>query len=138
MRFMLDTDTCIYIINQRPQKVIQALISQGTDNVVISAITLAELEYGVAKSQHVSQNHNALLKFLTPIAVVPFDDSAAYQYGYIRAYLEGRGMVIGPYDMLIAAHALSRGLTLVTNNTQEFARVPGLSLVNWRHATPGP
>lgn len=131
MSFMLDTDTCIYIIKQRPPQVINAMKKVGSDNLCISAITLAELEYGVAKSQHAIQNRNALLKFLAPIAVVPFDDNAAAQYGQIRSFLEGRGRKIGPYDLLIAAHALSRGLTLVTNNLREFVKVPGLSIENW-------
>lgn len=131
MRFMMDTDTCIYILKQRPPEVIQAMKNQYINNLCISTITLAELEYGVAKSQHVSSNQTALLKFLAPIAVMPFDDSAAVKYGQIRAYLQGNGMKIGPYDLLIAAHALSKGLILVTNNTREFARVPGLSMENW-------
>jgi len=133
MRFMMDTDTCIYILKQRPPEVIQAMKNQYINNLCISTITLAELEYGVAKSQHVSSNQTALLKFLAPIAVMPFDDSAAVKYGQIRAYLQGNGMKIGPYDLLIAAHALSKGLILITNNTREFARVPGLSMENWVH-----
>lgn len=131
MRFMLDTDTCIYIIKQRPPEVIQAMINQSIDDICISTITLAELEYGVAKSLNVNQNRNALLKFLVPIAVIPFDSSAADKYGQIRAYLERKGMKIRPYDLLIAAHALSTGLTLVSNNTREFNRVPSLSTINW-------
>lgn len=131
MRFMLDTDTCIYIIKQRPPEVIQAMINQSIDDICISTITLAELEYGVAKSLNVNQNRNALLKFLVPIAVIPFDSSAADKYGKIRAYLERKGMKIRPYDLLIAAHALSTGLTLVSNNTREFNRVPSLSTINW-------
>lgn len=135
MRYMLDTDTCIYVIKQHPPEVIQALQNERINNVCISAITLAELEYGVAKSQYTVQNRLALLKFLAPIAVVPFSDSAAEKYGQIRTYLEKIGTIIGPYDMLIAAQALSEGLTLVTNNTREYDRIPGLSIENWVRRT---
>lgn len=138
MRFLLDTNTCIYIIKERPPEVIQAMKNQNIDDICISTITLAELEYGVAKSQNVNQNRNALFKFMAPIAVIPFDSSAADKYGRIRAYLERKGMIIGPYDLLIAAHALSLGLILITNNTREFNRVPNLSTENWTQSDNRP
>jgi tRNA(fMet)-specific endonuclease VapC len=99
--------------------------------VASSSITLAELEYGVAKSSQPQQNSEALHAFVAPLEILPFDDRAACRYGEIRAFLEGKGKVIGAMDMLIAAHAGSLGLTLATNNLREFQRVPGLEVENW-------
>ncbi|MDR2690157.1 MAG: type II toxin-antitoxin system VapC family toxin, partial [Azoarcus sp.] len=93
-------------------------------------ITGAELAYGVAKSGS-ARNRQALEKFLAPLEVVAFDDAAMHQYGQLRAWLEKQGTPIGPLDMLIAAHAMARGSVLVTNNTREFAHIPGLALENW-------
>jgi tRNA(fMet)-specific endonuclease VapC len=94
-------------------------------------ITLAELEYGVEKSARPEQNRIALMEFCAPLELRPFEDSAAAEYGTIRACLERRGDVIGPLDQLIAAHALAEGATLVTNNEREFRRIEGLSVENW-------
>jgi tRNA(fMet)-specific endonuclease VapC len=101
------------------------------DDMAISAVTLAELRYGADKSDRPSQNHAALDAFLAPLSVALFDSGAADAYGKVRAALERRGTPIGPLDTLIAAHALQLGLTLVTNNVSEFARVPSLSLEDW-------
>ncbi|WP_249213932.1 MULTISPECIES: type II toxin-antitoxin system VapC family toxin [unclassified Synechocystis] len=99
--------------------------------VGISSITLAELEYGVSKSQRQSKNRDALMQFLLPLEIVEFNQEAAIAYGNIRSNLESRGLVIGAMDMLIAAHALSLGVTLVSNNVREFSRINNLSLENW-------
>jgi tRNA(fMet)-specific endonuclease VapC len=100
-------------------------------NIAISSITVAELRYGVEKSQQVARNARALDQFLMPLIIVDFDDDAAETYGRIRAQLERQGTPLGPLDTLIAAHALCLNLTLVTNNTREFSRVAGLTLQNW-------
>lgn len=131
MRYMLDTNICIYLIKRKPLVVVQKLRSLAISDVAISSITLAELEYGVAKSSRPEQNTEALQGFLAPLEILPFDDGAACRYGEIRAYLEKEGKVIGGMDMLIAAHADSLGCTLVSNNLREFERVPGLLLENW-------
>ncbi len=132
MRYLLDTDTCIYIIKKQPAKVFNRLKKCAVGDVAVSSITVAELEYGAAKSSRPDQNHNALFAFLAPFDILPFDDLAATHYGDIRSHLEKTGKVIGSMDMLIAAHARSIPLILVTNNSREFARVPDLRLENWR------
>jgi tRNA(fMet)-specific endonuclease VapC len=131
MQYMLDTNICIYIIKKKPPKVIDTLMKLEIGDVCISAITLAELEYGVEKSQHCERNKIALIGFLTPLEILPFSDKSAVKFGEIRATLEKKGQVIGAYDLLIGAHAFSENLTLVTNNTKEFSRIPNLSLENW-------
>ena len=110
---------------------IDRLKSCEIGEVAISSITLAELEYGAAKSSHPEQNHEALLSFSAPLEILPFDDQAALHYGEIRADLERSGQPIGAMDLLIAAHARSIPLKLVTNNTREFARVPRPLMENW-------
>jgi tRNA(fMet)-specific endonuclease VapC len=130
MKFMLDTNICIYAIKHRPAAVLQALRAHEASGLGVSIVTVAELEYGVAKSGS-TRNHAALLQFLEPLAIADFDRAAAAAYGTLRAQLESAGSPIGPLDMQIAAHALALGVTLVTNNTREFERVPGLRLANW-------
>lgn len=131
MKYMLDTNICIHIIREKPLKAIEALKRPELGEVCISAITVAELEYGVEKSLHRERNKLALAGFLAPFEILPFTDKSAVTYGQIRAELENKGQIIGPYDLLIGAHALSENLTIVTNNTKEFARVPQLSIENW-------
>lgn len=132
MRYLLDTNICIYLIKQKPQKVLDKFRSLTISDVGISSITVAELdEYGVAKSQQQEQNRTALLQFLLPLEIVEFNQAAATIYGTIRSDLESRGLIIGAMDMLIASHALSLGVTLVTNNVREFSRIPTLPLENW-------
>ena len=131
MRYMLDTNICVYLIRRRPGMLAQALAQHSTADVTISAITVADLEFGVQKSIHVAQNRQALDLFLAPFTFLEFDQDAATTYGSVRAFLESQGTPIGSLDTLIAAHALSRGLTLVTNNTREFSRVPGLTVEDW-------
>ena len=131
MRFMLDTNICIYIIKKKPLKVLERLRTLNVTDVAISSITLSELEYGVAKSSQPEQNRDALSAFLVPLEIIPFDQRAAYHYGEIRTFLEKKGIVIGAMDMLIASHAVSLSVTLVTNNMREFKRIPELRLENW-------
>ncbi|MDX8401506.1 MAG: PIN domain-containing protein [Mariprofundaceae bacterium] len=128
---MLDTNICIYLIKRKPAWVRDRFIHLEPGDVLLSSIVLAELMHGVERSASREQNRAALEMFLMPLDIVPFDDAAAARYGEIRACLEAKGCVIGGNDLFIAAHALSLGVTLVTNNEREFARVPGLRLENW-------
>ncbi|MGH6741961.1 MAG: type II toxin-antitoxin system tRNA(fMet)-specific endonuclease VapC [Bradyrhizobium sp.] len=130
MKFLLDTDTCIYVINERPARVLDQFRIRPVEDVGISSITVAELSFGVAKGKS-ARNREALAAFLLPLEVAPFDRQAALAYGEVRAGLERRGSPIGPLDLLIAAHALSIGAVLVTNNLREFKRVGGLRCENW-------
>lgn len=131
MVYMLDTNICIYIIKNKSPQVLKALKTVGVGNVCISAITLAELEYGVEKSRQKEKNRFALTNFLVPFEILPFNDRAAKDCGKIRAELEKKGQTIGAYDLLIGAHALSENLTLVTNNVNEFKRIADLRIENW-------
>ena len=128
---MLDTNICIYTIKQKPAEVINRFKQELADGLCISAITLAELKHGIEKSAMPQKNEVALAQLLTVLTVIPFDDLAAVEYGKICAYLQKKGKPIGIMDMLIAASAISMDLTLVTNNTREFERIPTLSLENW-------
>jgi tRNA(fMet)-specific endonuclease VapC len=131
MKFLLDTNMCIYLIKKKPPQVLQKFTDYSVGEIGISSITVAELQYGVEKSQHSTKNRRALEQFLIPLIIADFDEQAAEVYGKVRAALEAQGMPIGALDTLIAAQALSLGVTLVTNNTREFSRVPDLNLVNW-------
>lgn len=131
MIYMLDTNVCIDVIRKRSRALVERIRAHAVDDIGISAITLAELQHGVFKSENPEQNRVALLEFLVPFTVLPYEDTAARSYGEIRAHLEKQGTPIGPMDMLIAAHARSRGLILVTSNEDEFRRVQGLSIENW-------
>lgn len=131
MTYMLDTNICIYAIQNKPESVLQRFKGALDDGICISSITLAELQYGVQHSKAKEKNEQALLRFLAPLSILPFGQMAAAVYGEIRAYLQRQGRLIGPLDMLIAAHAKSEHIILVTNNTREFERVPGLTLENW-------
>ena len=131
MKVMLDTNICSYIIRRRPQSALQRFRSFQVGDVGISTITLAELEYGAARSAQPEKNREALEEFISALDVVAFDRPATEAYGRIRATLEKRGRPIGAMDLLIAAHALSLGVRLVTDNEREFRRVPGLRVENW-------
>ena len=131
MRYMLDTNIVAYAINKRPESVLQRLTAHEPEELCISAITMAELEYGVCNSSRPEQNRLALMVFLSQLAVLPFDADAARDYGDIRNDLTKKGQIIGANDLLIAAHARSLGLILVTNNTREFDSVEGLHVENW-------
>jgi len=131
MRYMLDTNICIYAIKNKPISVLEKLKQYNPEEICISSITYSELCYGVEKSQNIERNRIALTLLLSNIDIVSFDTKAAFEYGKIRANLEKRGTPIGPMDMLIASHALSLNYVLVTNNTKEFKQVDNLSLENW-------
>lgn len=131
MIFLLDTNTCIYLIKKRPPEVIHRFEEHTVGDIGISSVTAAELYFGVEKSQRPAQNRAALEQFLLPLVVADFDYTAAISYGRIRSALEKRGTPIGPLDTLIAAHAISLSLTLVTSNVREFSRIPDLKVENW-------
>lgn len=116
MKYLLDTNTCIYIINKKPSSVVYRIRSKQLEDTAVSTVTIAELEYGVYRSQEIDQNRIVLLEFLVSLTILDFDQAAAAVYGSIRATLESRGTPIGPMDLLTAAQAMSRGLILVTNN----------------------
>jgi len=130
MRYMLDTNLCIYIIKNRPATVLASLRAREAAGIGLSSICVAELFFGVRKSGS-EKNLLALRHFLEPLEIADFDPAAAEAYGGLRDTLERQGTPIGPLDTQIAAHALSLGVTLVTNNLREFSRVPGLPLENW-------
>lgn len=134
MKVMWDTNTCIALIKRRPVHVLQKFDEYVVGDISISVITLAELRYGVSKSQHQSKNQIALDEFILPLEIAAWDESATQRYGELRSTLEKLGTPIGALDTLIAAHALSLGVTLVTNNTREFKRVLGLNVVDWIEA----
>lgn len=131
MMYMLDTNSIAYAKNRRPINVLQRLLSHRPEEICISAITLAELEYGACHSSDPARNRAALMAFLSAIQVLPFDSDAAREYGLIRQALSARGTPISASDLLIAAHARSLGYVLVTNNVREFERVDGLTVENW-------
>ena len=130
-KVMLDTSICIYLIKNKPIEVREKFNFYEVGEVCISSITVSELYYGVQKSQMIEQNERALALFLAPLNIALYDEHAAIEYGKIRATLEAKGTGIGSLDMLIAAHAKSLGLLLVTSNIKVFQRVDALSLENW-------
>lgn len=130
-RYMLDTDTCSYIMKRSNDAVVKRLQRVAVDDVCVSVITKSELLYGVELSPRHDMDETALTAFLSHVEVLDFPDEAAYHYARIRADLKARGTIISAHDLFIAAHARSLGLTLVTNNTREFSRVRGLTIENW-------
>ena len=131
MKYMLDTNICIYIIKEKPPIVLDRFKENYRKGLCISSVTLAELAHGVEKSASREKNALMLKRLIEFLPVIPFDDAASYEYGKICAYLQKQGTPIGQMDMLIAAHAKVNYLTLVTNNTREFLRVSGLDVENW-------
>jgi len=132
MKYLLDTNICIYVINEKPERVLRKFEQFPVSEFGISSITHAELQYGVVKSKNRIKNQNALDQFLLPLTIMPFNgQKVAERYGEIRVFLESAGKKIGPLDTLIAAHALALDLTIVSNNIKEFARIPGLKCENW-------
>ena len=131
MRYMLDTNICIYAIKHKPEQVIAHILEHDPSEICISAVTYAELVHGVEKSKAIEKNRLALALLLANIEIMKFDSMAAEGYGIVRAELEKAGTPIGPLDTMIAGHALSLGYTVVTNNTKEFERVNGLKIENW-------
>lgn len=131
MKYMLDTNICIYAIKHKPPEVIKNFIKHDPDHICVSSITYSELMHGVEKSQAMERNRAAITLFLSSISILPFDNYAAEEYGKVRAELERKGTPIGPMDMLIVGHARSERLILVTNNTREFVRVENLEIEDW-------
>jgi tRNA(fMet)-specific endonuclease VapC len=129
--YLLDTNICIYIIKKKPPEVLKILKVKSKKVIYISSITIAELEYGVTKSQFPERNRIALIEFLSIFNILNFDDSDAFHYGIIKTELEKKGNIIGPMDLLLAAQAKSKQLILVTNNVKEFERVKDLKIENW-------
>ena len=134
MNYILDTNICIYIINRKPDKVLRKFELYPVYEFGISFITHAELQYGVEKSKNKNINQAALDEFLLPLTILPLHGKRLVTcYGEIRTSLESNGQTIGPLDMLIAAHALSLDLTIISNNIREFSRIPNLKCENWIH-----
>jgi tRNA(fMet)-specific endonuclease VapC len=131
MKYMVDTNICIYIMNHYPAKVVNNFKRFELGDIGISTISVSELQYGVSKSAHREKNQTRLQEFLAPLEICAYDETAASAYGDIRRYLERIGKLIGPLDMLIAAHALGHDWTLITNNETEFKRVKELKIENW-------
>lgn len=131
MRYMLDTNICIYAIKHKPEQVFLRLQEHDPSEICISSVTYAELVHGVEKSKAVEKNRLALALLLANIDIISFDSLAAESYGKVRAELEKTGTPIGPLDMMIAGHAKALHYTVVTNNTKEFKRVSGIKLENW-------
>lgn len=130
MTYLLDTNICIYIINQQPAQVLQRLIQAGRDSLAISTVTVAELAFGVAKSTR-ADSREKLENFLSKFPIVDWDEDAAWVYGNVRKSLEAKGQRIGERDMLLACQAIALDATMVTNNTRELERIDGLKLENW-------
>ena len=130
--YLLDTNTCIFIKNGKPPYVLSRLQEVIRKKVYVSSITLAELQYGVYNSQNIEKNRISLTEFIAPFSILNFDDYDAEEFGKIRSYLKQNGTIIGPYDMLIAAQAISKDLILVTNNTGEFSRIKNLRIEDWK------
>jgi tRNA(fMet)-specific endonuclease VapC len=128
---MLDTNICIYIIKKKTEKILKTLKQKRKSGLSISTITLAELEYANENSIYKEKNKIALMEFLTIIDIREFDEKAAQGYGMIKKELKDKRCLIGPFDMLIGAHAKSLNMILVTNNTKEFERINGLKMENW-------
>ena len=131
MKYLLDTNICIYLIKNHPPQVLESFQRHSLSDVAISSITVYELEYGVAKSQQQRKSAQALTKFLNTITIIDVDKNSAEQAAKIRAVLERKGTPIGPYDLLIAGQALAQNLILITNNVREFDRIQELTVENW-------
>jgi len=131
MKYLIDTNICIYIMNNRPPEVLEKFKHVSVGEVGISSISVSELHYGACKSDKIKQNIKRLEEFLYPFEILAYDENASREYGKVRSLLEKKGQVIGPLDMLIAAHAISQKLTIITNNTKEFKRIKSLKVSNW-------
>ena len=136
--YLLDTDICIYVMKKRYPELQHRIEKEELFNITISAVTVGELEYGIAKSKYPERNRELLYGFLAPFDIVPFSELDAENFGYIRAYLNKIGTPIGPYDLQIAAQCITRKIRLVTNNVKEFERVPNLIVENWIQASDKP
>jgi tRNA(fMet)-specific endonuclease VapC len=130
LKYLLDTNIIIYVLKRRPKEVL-AIFNANASRMAISSITLSELIYGAEKSLNTYKNLEAVEEFVSHLEVLPYDAKASQHYGQIKAALEKKGQIIGENDIHIAAHAISHGLILVSNNVREFKRVPNLALENW-------
>jgi len=131
LKYLLDTNICIYILKNKYEKSSQWIKDAGIENVCVSSISVAELEFGISKSSKFEESESALYKFLSGYNIIDFDLSAARCYGKMRADLQKRGTPIGTMDMLIGSIALSKSMIIVTNNEKEFERIDGLKIENW-------
>ena len=133
MKYLFDTNICIYLINKKFEYLMDRVEKLGIEKIGISSITIAELEYGIAKSNSTNKEENriALLEFLLPFKFIDFNQNDAYEYGRIRQDLRSKGKIIGNMDILIGSQAVSRELILVTNNEKEFKRIENLEIENW-------
>ena len=129
--FLLDTNICIYLMKNSYPHLTQKLFSLDPANFFLSSVTVFELEYGASKSRWGTKSRTNMAMFLAPFTILPFDTEDAFRAGQLRAYLEQNGTPIGPYDVQIASQALQRSLTVVTHNTEEFLRIPGLLVEDW-------
>lgn len=130
MTYLLDTNICIYIINEHPALVVQRLIQAGRGSLAISTVTVAELAFGIAKSTRPG-SRTKLENFLSKFPIVDWGQDAAWVYGHVRKTLEAKGQRIGERDLLLACQALAMDATMVTNNAREFECVEGLKVENW-------
>jgi tRNA(fMet)-specific endonuclease VapC len=130
LKYLLDTNIVIYVLKRRPVEVLK-IFNTNASRMAISSITLSELMYGAEKSPNVDKNLEAIEEFISHLEVLPYGPKASQHYGQIKAALERKGEIIGENDIHIAAHAISQGLILVTNNLREFKRVTNLALENW-------
>jgi len=131
VKFLLDTNICVFLIRNQGEAIRERIRGHQVGDIAVSAITESELRFGADKSSDPRKNHAILERFFLTLPVLAFDSGCAREYGRIRSSLEKKGMPIGSLDMLIAAHALRAGLTIVTNNAREFKRVPGLRVEDW-------
>jgi len=129
-KYLLDTNIVIYVLKRRPKEVLD-VFNINASRMAISSITLSELLYGAEKSQNIDKNLEAIEEFISHLDVLPYAAKASQHYGQIKTALEKKGEIIGENDIHIAAHAISQGLILVTNNLREFKRVPNLAFENW-------
>ena len=129
--YLLDTNICIYAINGKHPALTEKLLSISPDDICISSITVGELEYGAAKSKWSDKTRQTIYAFLSNFTIVSFDENDALLFGRLRAKLADEGTPIGAYDVMIAAQGVSRSMTVVTHNTKEFSRVPGIVLEDW-------
>jgi tRNA(fMet)-specific endonuclease VapC len=131
IKFMLDTDICSYIMREKPIQVLERFDLYEMEQFCISVVSYAEFIYGIQKSSHPEKHKQLVENFILHVDIIPWNRSAAEQYGQIRKELENRGQAVGNMDMMIAAHARSLGMTLVTNNERHFSRIAGLTIENW-------
>ena len=131
MKYLVDTNILIYLMNSKSIKLQKKFTSKSIDEFGVSSITVAELIYGAKKSKAIEKNLNAALKILSPLKILDFTSMDAFEYGDIRADLELKGNIIGANDLLIAAQARRQNLIVLTANVKEYERVEGLKVVNW-------